>query len=221
MTTPKRLHIASNLWYFHPGPVFESERLHPDLQTVTTMSRPDPNPLDPLRKLPNHSLFDLALDDPGRRSCGIDQVLRERGLSPDEIAHELTLRGRKPRGFLRIKRFRQAALACTAIVGLFNLLTIIDLATAETILKGYLFLIMGSMLLLGLYLGLKLNTLLYLGTAQQVHCGFPCPIATIDVDTGEERLGMQFRFYFAMTINALVAVNLTLVPATLASRLLT
>lgn len=185
------------------------------------MSRPDPNPLDPLRKLPNHSLFDLALDDPGRRACGIDQVLRERGLPLEEIAHELALRDRKPRGYRKIRRFRQAALTSAAIVCLFNLLTVITLASAATLLKGYLFLIMGSMLLLGLYLGLKLNTLLYLGTAQQVHCGFPCPVAAIDVDTGEETLVLQFKFYFAMTINALVAVNLALFPATLASRLLT
>jgi hypothetical protein len=45
-----------------------------------------------------------------------------------------------------------------------------------------------------------------------LHCGFPVPVGRVDLHSGEEILNDKKNMMVAMSLNAIVGVNITLFP---------
>lgn len=180
------------------------------------------NPTQHLRSLTNTNLLDLLADAPDLRGEWLYPLLRQRGLTPEQI--DIELRNRQApgqlRSYQRMHQLGKLAKLFSLVIAVFNLISLYLLFAGDGSHKVALAVFSLSLLAFGFYLGFKLNTQLYLGTSQQIFCGFPSAVGAIDVDDGEETLRPPPAYYRALLLNTFVAVNLALFPALLLSYLL-
>jgi hypothetical protein len=175
-----------------------------------------------LTSLSNGSLFDLLADAPEPRSPILRPLLRQRGFTAEEIADEIRARQageRRPTTAL-MRSARKLVAAFSLTVACFNLLSLLQFVSGDGVHKIPITLFSLSLVAFGFYLGLKLNTFLYLENNQRLACGFPCAVGHIDVDSGAESLAKTFSCYLRMLGNTLISINFVLFPALLCNYLL-
>ncbi len=186
------------------------------------MSNSQYPPLYHLRALSNGCLFDLLAADPEKHAQNVQELLKERGISPEVIARETTRRksDKKLRCCSKSTLYRRLIILFSLIVAWFNFNSFSQLIFSDMSYKTFLVIFMLMTFAFGLYLGLKFNMYLYLGDPQRVYCGFPVPVGFVNTHNGEETLPPKPRFFLFLLINGLVAVNFALFVPMLAVYLL-
>lgn len=178
------------------------------------MNIADPTYLEHLRDLPSGYLLDLLADNEDIDTESLCWVLKERGMPREEIEQKIERR-RKSRWARPYKLWTTARW-----LSLFNVLiiTYLNFSGLYQLIYGshafrvpLLFLSVGC-ILAGFLVGFKLSTLLYQGGQAQLHCGFPVPVGSVDLKTGEEVLKDKKVMLVCMALDAMVGVNLTLFP---------
>jgi len=178
------------------------------------MNIADPKYLEHLRDLPTSYLLDLLVDNEVIDAESVTWVLCERGLTRDEVEKKRQRRRHLP--WMRPYRFwtiaRWLTLFNTLVVSYFNLTGLYQLLHGDHAFRGpILFLAVGS-IIAGFLTGYKLTTHVYHGQPSLLLCGFPCPVGSVDLRTGEEMPSRQAMMNLSMAINALVGVSFTLFP---------
>lgn len=182
----------------------------------------DPKLREYLRDLPTSYLFDLLADQESSDHYVIRDILRERGLEPEEIARTVRFRieSRVPRGYVLWKAARSFTLVCTVLVGSFNLIAYYSLLQGNSPLKSALLLLSVGGMVFGFFLGYKLTTHIYQGARHQLYCGFPLPVGIVNLQTGRETIKPKPLMILCMAINSIVGLTLVLFPLLLIHYLL-
>jgi len=177
------------------------------------MNIADPKYLEHLRDLPSSYLLDLMADNDDIDRESIIWVLLERGLTRDEIEQKLK---RRQSRWMRPYNFWAAARWLTLfnalVVTYFNLTGLYGLLHGgHSFKEALLFLAFGSTIA-GFIIGFKLTTHIYHGSKSLLYCGFPFPVGSVELTTGEEILKSKALMSLCMALNALVGVSLALFP---------
>lgn len=178
------------------------------------MTSIDPQQLEHLRNLPSGYLLDLLADAEDLDEVSIQMVLQERGYSEQDI-DEKTARRRQSRwlrGPALWRLVRWFSLACTLVIGLFNLICFYRLLQADDPMNIPLLFFSVVCSGFGFFLGYKMTAHLYQGGRHHLFCGFPVPVGYIDLQTGKEEIPSSPPLLVRMMINALVGVNLAIFP---------
>ena len=139
------------------------------------MNISDPKYLEHLRDLPTGYLLDLMTDHEEGDNESVAWVLRERGMSQEEIERRVTRRKNSnwPRPYIFWEAARWLTVLNTIIVVYFNLTGLYRLLHSDHAFKGaLLFLAVGSVAF-GFYLGFKLTTHVYMGEKRACTAAFP------------------------------------------------
>ena len=178
------------------------------------MNISDPKYLEHLRDLPTGYLLDLMTDHEDGDNESIAWVLRERGMSQDEIENRVNRRKNSnwPRPYIFWEAARWMTFLNAIIVVYFNVTGLYRLLQGDHAFRGpLLFLALGSVAF-GFYVGFKLTTHVYMGGKTRLHCGFPLQVGFVDLETGEEITRGKATMTIAMGVNALIGISLTLFP---------
>lgn len=182
----------------------------------------DPKIRQQLRDLPSGYLVELLADRSGIDETAIHDILYERGIDREELARLVRRRRdtRLPRGHALWRMARRFTLAATLLVGLFNLMEYYRLLHGDSPLKSLLLALTVAGVLFGFFVGYKLTTHIYQGDRHQLDCGFPVPVGTVDLQSGQETIKPKPLLLLAMAVNATVGLALVLFPLLLIHRLL-
>ena len=182
----------------------------------------DPKLREQLRDLPTGYLLDLLADQACADDLAIHGVLGERGLEREEIEALLRRRSssRLPRGYTLWHAARLFTLVCTGLVALFNLISYYRLLHGQSPIKGLLLGLSAGGILFGFLLGYKLTTHLYHGARHRLDCGFPLPVGSVDLQSGEQTIRPVPLLILCMAVNAMVGLSLVLFPLLLIHHLL-
>jgi hypothetical protein len=180
----------------------------------TILTTGDPKLREQLRDLPTSYLLDLLADQACADELALREVLVERGLEIAEIETLVRRRtdSRWPRGYTLWGAARVFTLVCTAVVAAFNLLACYRLLHGDSPLKGLILGLSAAGTLFGFFLGYKLTTHLYHGAKHRLDCGFPLPVGSVDLQTGQESLRAKPMLVLCMAVNATVGLTLVLFP---------
>ena len=182
----------------------------------------DPKLREQLRDLPTGYLLDLLADQGCADEWAVRGVLGERGLESAEI--EIRVRRRTssglPRDYTLWHAARMFTLICTGLIALFNLMTYYRLLHGASPIKGLLLGLSAGGTLFGFFLGYKLSSHLYHGAKHRLDCGFPLPVGSVDLQTGEQTLRAKPMLILCMAVNATVGLSLVLFPLMLIHHLL-
>lgn len=186
------------------------------------MMSSDPKLREQLRDLPTGYLLDLLADGGGADEYILREILRERGMAPEEITILIRRRtdSRLPRGHTLWNVARRFTIVSTAVVAIFNLITCYRLLHGDSPLKGLLLGLSIGGMVFGFFLGYKLTTHIYQGERHRLYCGFPLPVGTVDLQTGQENLRPKPLLILCMAFNATVGLTLMLFPLLLIYHLL-
>lgn len=178
------------------------------------MNIADPKYLEHLRELPSGYLLDLMADHDEIDLASVYWVLQERGMPREEIDRKLQRRQSStwPRPYRLWTAARWLTLCNLLIVSGVNITGLYRLGQSEHAFKVVLIFLATACILCGFVVGFKMTTHLYQGGRSLLHCGFPCPVGYIDLQTGEEILLNKWLMTLRMGLNALVGINLTLFP---------
>lgn len=182
----------------------------------------DPKLRAQLRDLPTGYLLDLLADQACADELAIRDILRERGLDLKEIETLVRRRtaSRLPRGYTLWGMARIFTVVCTILVGAFNLLAYYRLLHGDSPLMGLMLGLSGGGALFGFLLGFKLTTHIYHGARHRLDCGFPLPVGSVDLRTGQETLRSKPMLVVCMALNATVGLALVFFPLLLIHHLL-
>ena len=180
------------------------------------MNIADPKYLEHLRDLPSSYLLDLMADNDDIDKESIIWVLLERGLLREEIEQKLKRRrSRRIRPYNFWTAARWLTLFNTLIVTYFNLTGLYRLLLSEHSFKAAFLLLAFGSTIAGFVIGFKLTTHIYHGSKSRLYCGFPFPVGSVELTTGEEIPNGKAMMNFRMALNALVGVSLALFPIVL------
>lgn len=181
------------------------------------MNFADPKYLEHLRDLPPGYLLDLLADNEDVDRESIFRVLQEHGLTLEEIEHKLHRRRSShwPRPYRLWTTARWLTLFNTLIVTYFNGSVLYRLIQSEHAFRELILFLAVGCILFGFIVGFKLTTHLYQGSRSILYCGFPIPVGSVDLQTGDEILKNKMLMTLCMSLNAMVGVSLTLFPLVL------
>lgn len=182
----------------------------------------DPKIREYLRDLPTGYLIDLLADHADIDATAIHDILGERGLDIGEIARLVRQRqdSRIPRSHLLWKAARVFTLACTLLIGIFNVVEYYQLLHGNSPLKVLLLTLTAAGVMFGFFLGYKLSTHVYQGGPHELFCGFPLPVGIVDLQSGKEVVKPRPLLMLNMAGNATVGLALVLFPLLLIHHLL-
>ncbi|TLM65550.1 MAG: hypothetical protein FDZ69_09295 [Deltaproteobacteria bacterium] len=182
----------------------------------------DPKLRNYLRDLPTGYLLDLLVEPSDIDASAIHDVLFERGLDREELERLRQRRAasRLPRPHTLWRGARLFTLGSALLVTVFNLLTYYRLLHGASPLKGMLLALVAGGVFFGFFLGYKLTTHVYQGARHQLYCGFPLPVGTVDLQSGQEAIKPLPLMILCMTVNAVVGLALVLFPLFLIHHLL-
>jgi len=174
----------------------------------------DPIYLEHLRDLPSGYLFDLLADNPDLDAETFYWVLKERGLTHEEINQKVQGRRTKPwaRPYRLWSMARWVSIFNVLVITYFNFYGIYHLLHGDHVFRGVLLFLSVGCIIAGFYIGFKLSTHLYQGAKSMLYCGFPVPVGRVDLKSGEEVLAPKNMMMVSMSLNATVGVNLALFP---------
>jgi hypothetical protein len=178
------------------------------------MNIADPKYLEQLRDLPTGYLLDLMADNEDLDRESIVWVLQERGLAREEIEQKLQRRRDSawPRPYSLWTTARWLTIVNTLVVTYFNFTGLYQLLHSAHAFKGALLFLAFGCTMCGFFVGFKLTTHIYQGGRSLLFCGFPVPVGSVELQTGEEVLRDKGLMILCMALNALVGVSLALFP---------
>ena len=178
------------------------------------MNIADQKYLEQLRDLPTAYLLDLIADHEESDKESIAWVLRERGMSQDEMERRVNRRknSKWPRPYILWEAARWLTILNAIIVTYFNVTGLYQLMLSDHAFMGALLFISIGSVSFGFYIGFKLSTHIYMGEKARLLCGFPFQVGSVDLETGEEIPKSKKIMMFAMAMNAVTGVSLTLFP---------
>jgi hypothetical protein len=183
----------------------------------------DINLRDYLRDLPTGYLLALLADRESPHRAAIREILWERGLSSEEVDSLVQRRhdSRLPPIHTFWQLGRKITLVSTLLICSFNLYVYYGMLHSDHSLQGLLLLLSVGCLGFGFYVGYKLSIHIYQGDRHRLCCGFPLPVGSVDLETGEESTLPKPALIVALAGNALVGLVLMLFPLLLLYHLLT
>jgi hypothetical protein len=183
----------------------------------------DPKLRDYLRDLPTGYLLALLADQQSPHRTAIREILWERGLPAEEVDALVQRRrdSRMPPIHTLWRLGRKITLVSTLLICCFNLYVYYRILHGDHSLKGLLIVLSVGCLGFGFYIGYKLSIHIYQGDSHRLNCGFPLPVGSVDLETGEESTLSKPAMIVALAGNALVGLVLMLFPLLLLYHLLT